>query len=429
MHHAARYRAPMRFLLACLIVLVSGSDVSRFFASRGDSSAAGTFYALFNGKTLTSSYGIGAATRTAGTWAEYGSNPVLEVGTSGAWDDAHVKDPCLLWDGTQYVMYYAGHDGTSYRIGRATASAHTGPWTKYLGNPVLDLGAGGAFDDVSVAFPTVYDEGVAGAKRYKMWYYANDSANETIGYAYSSDGISWTKVGQVIAQGSGGTWYDEGLLPGAIFKEAGTYYLFAGGQQDPTINKWQGGVWSFTDPEGVYTAAGGNPTMLARFNDANFSQTLDADPSPGATVVDIPTPSAFSVGEPVVIADGDTTAENFYLVTVGASTVTLDHAITGTFSGGGARFRSFASVSVVPRSVLARSGGGYEAFVSVFQPVEDLTQPASKLWEGSMEMRATTLTGAWTYYYVAGRGLLFPLSIGAAWHTRSAENPSVIAAP
>lgn len=384
-------------------------------------------YALFNGTDGSAGYAIGAATRTDDVWSEYGSNPVLEKGTGGTWDDDHVNDPCLLWDGSQYVMYYAGYDGTRYQIGRATASSHEGPWTKYASNPVLAVGSGGAIDDSGCAFPTVlYESGDTG-NEWKMWYRADDGSTQVIAYAHSSDGISWTKEGMVLDVGTSGAWDDVGLLPGAIIKDGVTYNLFYGGRQSVTPSVfWQGGLATFTDPEGTYTKDVGNPIIEARFNDANTSQTLDADPAPGATVVDIPTPAAFNIGEPVVVVDSDTTAENFYLTVIGASTVTLDHAISGTFTDAeGARFRSFAFQSITPRTVLPRSGG-YEAFVTLFQPVDDLTQPGSKLWEGSFEMRSSALTGTWTYNYVAGRGLLFPLT---GWKARSAENPSVIAAP
>ena len=66
-------------------------------------------------------------------------------------------------------------------------------------------------------------------------------------------------------------------------------------------------------------------------------------------------------------------------------------------------------------------------FGTPFQPVDDLTQPGSKLWEGSFRWTADDLGDAWDYDYVPGRGLLFPFSV--SWHSRSAENPSVIVAP
>lgn len=403
--------------------------MARFFASRGDLTS---HYALFNGQDGDGIYAIGAATRTNETWTENAGNPVLSSGSSGAWDDSSVKDPCLIWDGSQYVMYFSGYDGATFRIGRATAASHTGPWTKYASNPVLDLGAGGSVDASALAFPTVLYEPTDTGKEWKCWYAGtNGSGVSTVCYAHSSNGLSWTKVGRVVNVGAGGTWNDEGVLPGAITKVAGTYYLYVGGRQDPTVPKWQGGLWTFTDPEGTYTANGGNPLILARFNDAGVSQTPTATVNAGDTTVALSDTSKYNVGEPIVIADNDSTAHVGYVTTLNSGVLlTLDRAVVGTFnSTHGFVFRPFAMVSNIPRTVLSRASGGYEAFVSLFEPVEDLAQTGSKLWEGSFEMRASALTGTWSYHYVSGRGLLFPLVSGASWHTRSAENPSVIAAP
>lgn len=401
--------------------------MSRFFADRS-SPLTGVYYALFNGQSGDGEYKIGAATRTNGVWSEYASNPVLTKGTG--WEADLVKDPCLVWDGSQYVVYYAGYSGTVYTIGRATASSHEGTWTKYGSNPVLNVGTAGAFDDAGVSFPTVLYESSDTGKEWKMWYGANDGSTSTIGYAHSTDGLSWTKVGKVLDVGTSGDFDDVDILPGAIYKDGSTYYLFYGGRQNTSDNKWQGGYATFTNPEGTYTKYASNPVLLSRFNDAPFPSGFTSDPSPGQAVVVVSDTSKFNLGEPVVVVDGDTTAENFYVVSKTSTDLTLDHNITGTFtnaSSGGVR--PFAFISTFPRSVLSRTGG-YELFGTPFQPVEDLGQPASKLWEGAFEWRASALTGTWSYYYVEGRGLLFPLSPnGASWHSRSAENPSVIVAP
>jgi len=37
-------------------------------------------------------------------WEKYPGNPVLDLGTSGTWDDYHVFDPIVLFDGTKYQM-------------------------------------------------------------------------------------------------------------------------------------------------------------------------------------------------------------------------------------------------------------------------------------------------------------------------------------
>ena len=49
-------------------------------------------------------------------------NPVLNVGGSGTWDDYHVAQGTVLFDGAEYRMWYSGNDGLNYRIGLATSA-------------------------------------------------------------------------------------------------------------------------------------------------------------------------------------------------------------------------------------------------------------------------------------------------------------------
>ena len=145
--------------------------------------------ALYNGTDgVVDPYQIGAATFDGSTWTVYGSNPVIAPGGGGTWDDAHVKDPALDWDGSQYVVWYAGHNGTEWAIGRATASSITGTWTKDATNPVFEKDAGPAFDDSGVLFPVVLHEPSDTGKEYKLWYGGDPGGGgaTTVGYAYSS---------------------------------------------------------------------------------------------------------------------------------------------------------------------------------------------------------------------------------------------------
>ena len=164
---------------------------------------------------------IGYATSPDGiVWTKYAGNPVLDVGPSGAWDDTKVGSPDVFFDGIEYRMWYRGHDGDHYRIGYA-ASPDGIVWSKYVGNPVLDLGSSGAWDDDSLEHPSVL---FVGAK-YEMWYTGGDGSNKRIGYATSPDGIWWTKYADnpVLDVGPGETWDESDLhVPYVIFD--GTQY-------------------------------------------------------------------------------------------------------------------------------------------------------------------------------------------------------------
>lgn len=386
-----------------------------------------TRYLLYNGQTGSNSYQIGAATSTNGrVWTKHPGNPVITPGTAGQWDDDHLKDVCLVWDGAQYVAFYAGHDGTNYRIGRATATSVVGTWTKYGSNPVITLGAGGSVDEGGAAFPSVLYEPDDVGREWKMWYRGQNGAGvQTVCYAYSSDGLTWTKYGRVIDVGTSGGWYDEGVLPGAIVKVGTQYNLFVGGRQGTTNPRWQGGLFTFYDPEGTYTADAGNPIVLARFNDSGTSLTPSATVNATDTTITFTNSSTLLVGEPIVLADGDSESEVFYIVANSGTVITLDRAVVGTFNAAnGFVVRSFMYNSVHPRAVI-KEGSQWWAYCSTFQALEGLTPGGTKLREGSIRYVASDLSGPWTPTFDTP-GLLFPLRApGATWDSISAENPVV----
>jgi hypothetical protein len=381
--------------------------------------------ALFNGTSNAGPYAIGSATSDDEgiSWTVNPSNPVLQKGAGGTWDDDHVKDPWLMRmsDGT-FVCYYSGYDGAKYQTGRATASSIEGPWTKYASNPVLTVGAGGAFDDTNVVFPTVlYDPDAS--PPWKMWYGGNDGSIQRIGYAHSTDGLSWTKHGMVIDVGAGGTWNDEGVLPGAILRFGTTYYLYVGGRTGTTNPQWEGGLYTFTSPTGTYTAAS-NPILLARYHDAGVFQTLTTNTALGSAVVAITSTAAYTVNEPMALADANSETHIASIASIDSGTqITLDAVTSAAFTTAqGAVIRPFASNSVLPRTVY-RTADGWVMYFSPFQPVEDLSPGGSKLREGSMRATSPDADGTWAYDYTAG--LLFPVD-GAGWDALSAENPSVV---
>jgi len=168
---------------------------------------------------------IGYATSGDGiAWTKSGSNPILTVGTGGQWDDAGAIYPAIVKDGpTDYKMWYSGNDGSNYRIGYATSGDGIA-WTKYGSNPILDLGTGGQWDDAGVSSQTVIKDG-----SYKMWYMGFDGANQSIGYATSGDGISWSKYGSVLAVGNNTEWDDTYLHIPRVLKDNNIYRMYYGG--------------------------------------------------------------------------------------------------------------------------------------------------------------------------------------------------------
>ncbi|MBI2910708.1 MAG: hypothetical protein HYY05_01090 [Chloroflexi bacterium] len=94
----------------------------------------------------------------------------------------------------RYVMYYDGTDGSSEVTGLAY-SVDGKRWAAVSPFPVLDKGPTGSWDADDAVYGTVLRDG----KGYHFWYSgggpnAGDPVHKGIGYAFSSDGISWTKA-------------------------------------------------------------------------------------------------------------------------------------------------------------------------------------------------------------------------------------------
>ena len=170
---------------------------------------------------------IGYATSPDGiAWTKYAGNPVLPVGPEGAWDHAKVSHPSVLFDGVEYRMWYGGFDGLAWRIGCASSPDGIA-WTKHAGNPVLNLGLERAWDDGHISGASVLFEG----SEYKMWYTGNNQFHSRIGHATSPDGIVWTKYAgnPVLNKGPFGAWDYYRVSDPSIFFDGSGYHMWYAG--------------------------------------------------------------------------------------------------------------------------------------------------------------------------------------------------------
>jgi len=118
-------------------------------------------------------------------------------------------------------------------------------WTKYP-DPVLDPGPSGSWDDGFLAFSKViYKDNI-----YRMWYAgARGQTFNSIGYATSSNGITWTKYNDpattntlyaesdpVLIAGQEGEWDDAVVsCPYVLFLDS-MYHMWYGGSTDPSLH-------------------------------------------------------------------------------------------------------------------------------------------------------------------------------------------------
>jgi len=118
--------------------------------------------------------------------------PVLELGPRGAWDERGVADPYVIRIGGKFYLYFLGQDRAGrQRLGVAESDDGI-RWWKLRSNPVLELGPRGAFDENGLGEPAVW----VAAGRYWMLYTGRDREEiRRIGIAVSEDGVSWRRLG------------------------------------------------------------------------------------------------------------------------------------------------------------------------------------------------------------------------------------------
>jgi predicted GH43/DUF377 family glycosyl hydrolase len=185
--------------------IVSIGDTATSYLDKGLKNGVRYSYYLaiveLSGQEKEKSAVVSARPFTAGDWKKVGGRPVLPVGPRGSWDGFEVTAPTVIKQDGVYKMWYTGCSGIQeqgrvvYRIGYATSSDGIN-WQKHP-TYVLDCGPPGSWDGLGgVAFPEVIYDG----EFYRMWFCgigegdALSSQESTgIGYAWSRDGINWTK--------------------------------------------------------------------------------------------------------------------------------------------------------------------------------------------------------------------------------------------
>lgn len=176
-------------------------------------------------------------TPTGNGWKKDPSNPVVKKGDPPSYDFINVADCWVLFDEGKYKMWYTAGGAVApnpdFHNSIAYATSDDGiNWVKYDNNPVLDISPD-AWDSLGIETVTVIvDDSAPAAFRYKLWY-AGQTFNDyryEIGYAYSPDGINWTKQpGAVLTVGSATEW-DNCFLEGpTVIKEDGQYKMWYAG--------------------------------------------------------------------------------------------------------------------------------------------------------------------------------------------------------
>jgi len=206
-----------------------------------------------------------------------GPNPILTSGSG--WDSSVVEAADLIKDHHKYYLYYhAVGGGGSYQLGVAIADHPLGPWKKYEGNPILEVGPEGSWDDMHVACAYIIKEK---ADKFYMWYSGKGSGRDKelgrnvwdIGLATASSPVGpWKKVEQNPIMKDFG--YVGGVVKHPTDKQ---YYLYVAhviGSTGPDYSPMALAIAN--KPEGPYDQYEGNPILKegswGSWDDGGFSE-------------------------------------------------------------------------------------------------------------------------------------------------------------
>jgi hypothetical protein len=187
-----------------------------------------TYNMLYGGVSTTSgNERAGYAVSMDGVhWLKASKDPILPLGPN-AFDSTHASciHPVKI-SSAMYYGYYGACCDPGWQVGFAT-SPNGLVWTK-AGQPVLKVSPG-QWDSTEATNMFVLIESPTD---FKGWYLGSGPAAGAIGYATSSDGITWTKYGTgPVMRSSDLPWADpnQRLDYAFVIKEGGVYKMWFSG--------------------------------------------------------------------------------------------------------------------------------------------------------------------------------------------------------
>ncbi len=191
-------------------------------------------------------------------WTRITTSPVLEPSHLGEWDGVAIWKVSVLFEHGKYKMWYTGHDGVNCQSSIGYAESNNGiNWTKYSANPVLIPGSPGSWDDRGIEVSHVEMIG----EQYFMWYNRH-CPSQAIGIAISSDGINWTKYSgnPVIEKGEQGSWDEYGVTWATLLRDSNSIRMWFSGEG--SLGSWKMRIGYATAAYGLkFTKALGNPVL------------------------------------------------------------------------------------------------------------------------------------------------------------------------
>jgi len=152
-------------------------------------------------------------------WSKYAENPVLKI-TSNTWYSIHAASPSVIYDENTFKMWFQGHDGSAFKIGFAQSSDGIN-WNVSL-QPQITVSSPGLANGDEVVEPMV----IKNSNTYQMWFKEYISGENRIRYATSSDGNTWTINPQPVFTKSLESWESSGPTNPSIIFENNEYKMW-----------------------------------------------------------------------------------------------------------------------------------------------------------------------------------------------------------
>jgi len=186
----------------------------------------GKYYMWFVGERYTRQGQLGLAFSNDGlNWIKHENNPVLRPNDPDAWEE-WILDFCVIKLNTTYYLYYAGQRSDlplSYRIGLAVSNDGIN-WERHP-EPILKEGVVGTWDDWTLGEMGVIHKD----NHFHMWYTGGSYETPSplcIGYAWSSDGIEWTKhPGNPVLKSDSSGWDKQYVIDPIVYYLGSSYNM------------------------------------------------------------------------------------------------------------------------------------------------------------------------------------------------------------
>ena len=170
-----------------------------------------------------------------GIFSKFPNNPIF-LSSPTSWDTSATQNPIVLKNNSGFKMWYEGNDRNGWKIGYAFSENGIN-WNR-INHPVIQIGDNDPnFTEIDNSNPyVIYNKDLNIYQMWYTSGGVNWSGGPDrfrLRYATSNDGISWTKYDTWSLQGSSGAWDSGGIARGiSVIYQNGLYKLWYSGTND-----------------------------------------------------------------------------------------------------------------------------------------------------------------------------------------------------